>query len=167
MPPPAEIVWSAARRPGWRLLAFAILLACLLAAASAWLLHALMPEPDWALPLLLGLALGLVLVGSLAQGAEARLDADGILTYRLRGRDTLRVDLRAVRRVAWVRSALLEGVGLDLDPVRVEILHRKGPSRAALAAQRSGLGLVVLEFLTAEDAARLEALRVPPLASPS
>jgi hypothetical protein len=129
-------------------------------AFAAWLLPHLMIEPvAWP-----GLAAGAVLFGavmaSVAQGAGARVEADGTLVYTLRGSDMWRLDLRQVEGFAPLGAGMLGGIAVRCDPAAVTHVSRKGPTRAEHLRLHRELGVgAVMEHLRAEDLPALEDLR--------
>ncbi len=154
-------LWRVERRPHARLLTATVAMGAALMALSVVMLRCVMLHPDWRLGWGIGALLGSYLVVSVARGSFAEVDAAGWLTFGWGRTANLRLDLRSVTAITVVRTGLLAGVGLAIDPGRVEILHRKGLSRRKMRDLHQGLGLaVVLEHLRDGDAVELERLRL-------
>ncbi len=168
MTDPAEPRWQVHRRPHRRMVVFASMLSVVMAAASVALINLLLVEPSPWISWPTGIVLGGLILQQVAQGAAVRIDGAGVLTYALRGKDNLVVDLHAVNAVRFVATGALQGVGLAVDPAAVTLMDRKGVSRAMLEAWHAELGTaVVLEFLTADDARQIDALRLTLNAAPA
>lgn len=153
-------LWSVRRRPPRRFLLWSAVPALAIGLFAAWLLPHLMIEPvAWP-----GLVAGPLLAGfvllSVAQGAGARVEADGTLVYTLRGTDMWRIDLRRVEGFAPLDAGMLAGIAVRCDPAAVTHTSRKGPTRAEHLRLHRELGMgAVMEHLHPEDLPALEDLR--------
>lgn len=147
-PPPAPL-----RRLGWVIgLGFTLV--------GALLLRGLFDQPSWPLALAVGAAFGLMVPLLLGAGALVQVHADGWMVYGFGRRPNVVLPLSAVRGWHWVERGALRGVGLEIAPDAVRFAHRKGVSYATMNRYRTITGCdLVLEFLTPEDLATLEALQ--------
>lgn len=156
----AASLWSVRRRPPPRFLAWTAIPATAVGAAAWLLIPRLMIEPSPWPGAAAGVVLAAAVLASVAQGSGARVEADGMLVYSLRGADMWRIPLAAVDGFAAVGAGMLAGVGLRCDPQAVEHLSRKGPTRAEHQRLHRDYGIgAVMEHLTAADLQALDALR--------
>lgn len=148
--PPA--LWQIQRRAHGRMLAWVIVLGVLLATASALLVQMLMLQPDPVTAGAVGGLLGLGLVGTLYQGAAARVERGARLVYSLRGHDTVAVDLRRVTGFRYVQTGVLSGIAVECPLDALTFLSRKGVTRRQCESCAQHLGApLVMEFLRRED----------------
>lgn len=153
-------LWSVRRRPPPRFLLWSAVPALAVGLFAAWLLPRLMIEPAAWPGLVAGLLLAAFVIFSVAQGAGARVEADGTLVYTLRGTDMWRLDLRHVDGFAPLGAGMLGGLAVRCDPAAVTHVSRKGPTRDEHLRLHRELGVgAVMEHLRAEDLPALEDLR--------
>jgi len=154
-PPPRaeELSWSIHRPPHPKLRLWSWLLGLAIAGAGAFLLQALQLQPgSWWLAIAVGTALGILVPLSVAGGATLWLTRDGQVLYGYGHHPQIRFALDTVHAARPVATGALHGLGLELDPGVVELLHRKGMSYATMRRWRRGLGVdLVLEHFSAAD----------------
>lgn len=137
-------VFAAGSRPEgalrWIIAVFALgggIAAALLARSLAGVLM-----PGWAVPAAAGAAVAAAIAWFAMLGARIVVRRDGVLTYRLHGRDNLTLPLSVVTAVRPVADGWVRGIGLELsDPRQVVFLHRAGISPARMRRWREELGV--------------------------
>lgn len=158
MAAPAAI-WRVHRRPHRRLIIVAVILGLAFAAGGAWLLHALMIEPDVRIAVIAGLAVGGGIIAITLGGAQAWVGEDRVLRYGFGSRIDLEVPLAATREWRVLSGGLFHGIGCTVPMDAVTFHTRKAGSPGRMADWRRDLGVdLILEHLTGEDAQALEAL---------
>jgi hypothetical protein len=151
--------WQVRRRPHPRLLLTGIIIGDLLGIGGAWLLHAIMPTPDWWIAGAAGFAIAIGFAVLVMGGANANVDEHGVLRYGFGGRLDLEVPLSATRDWRPIGGGILHGIACTVDVNAVTFHSRKVASPARMSDWRRDLGVdLLLEHLTAEDAAMLNHL---------
>jgi hypothetical protein len=144
------------RRPSAAFLAWASVLGLVLGAGCTVLILGVMAEPSPWVATAAGLALGALVPLSVAGGSRVVI-ADGRLTYFLRGQPSVTCLLADVRGFRVIEAGQLRGIGVEVEPTRLEFLSRKGVTLRTCEAHYAGSGCgLVLEFFRAEDVAALE-----------
>jgi len=165
---PLAAVWRVHRRPQVKLLIVSMLLALGFGIGGWWLLQALLLESRPLLSIAAGGVVGGGIFVLMWSGASAWVGDDGILRYGFGRRIDLEVPLAATRDWRLVEGGLLRGIGATVDPGAVTLHGRKAASPARMADWRRDIGVdLLLEHLTAEDAAALNALTSTITAAPS
>lgn len=137
----------------------AIVLALGFGIGGWWLLQALLLESRPLLCIAAGSALGGGIFALMWAGATAWVGDDGILRYGFGRRIDLEVSLAATRDWRLIEGGLLRGIGATVESNAVTMHGRKAASPARMADWRRDIGVdLLLEHLTAEDAAALNAL---------
>lgn len=160
---PEECIWETSRPPHGRTLLVAWLFGLAFLAVSIWIVPLLMREhslTSYATGAGVGIVLCAVTLLQILRGSHCCVDIDGEVWYGFGRHPCLRFPLNAVRHLRMVEEGALVGIGVEIDPASVTIMHRKGVSYAKMREwqRRCGCGLV-LEFFTDEDRQSLAHLR--------
>jgi hypothetical protein len=160
---PEECIWETQRPAHGRTLVVAWIFGLCFLAVSIWIVPRLMHDRSsvgYATGAGIGVLLCTVTLLQVLRGSRCCVDLEGDVWYGFGRHPCLRFPLNAVRHLRMIEAGALIGIGVEIDPSVVTILHRKGVSYAKMREwqRRCGCALV-LEFFEDEDRRSLAHLR--------